>query len=82
MITEREITLAKSQATAIRDKVVSAKSTLESVNKNIQDYHDELVQLGIDVDNIEQSINDMEAKITEEYNECIKTINEWKTVLL
>lgn len=77
-ITEKEIMRLKNDALIIRDQVISAKSTLESVLKNIKNYEDELKQLNVEPDKIDETIKEMADEVTKIYTESLETINEWK----
>jgi len=72
----------KNEAMAIRDQVISAKSTYDSIVKNIESYKEELKQLGVDPDNADEKIKEMAEKSNQIYEDALKTINQWKETMV
>ncbi|MDF2841802.1 MAG: hypothetical protein K0R00_228 [Herbinix sp.] len=81
-ITENDILKVKNEALAIRDQVISAKSTLENVTTNIKNYEEELRQLDVDPDKIDEKIAEMSAQRDEIYTSSLQTINDWKSKMV
>lgn len=71
MVNEREILNLKKQAGDMRDSVIEAKATMKEVVSNINRYTEELKEKGIkNIDNAEEEINSMKAKMEELYSEA------------
>jgi uncharacterized coiled-coil DUF342 family protein len=81
-VTEKDIMRLKNEAMAIRDQVISAKSTYDSIVKNIESYKEELKQLGVDPDNADEKIKEMAEKSNQIYEDALKTINQWKETMV
>lgn len=77
-MTETEIIKLKNEALAIRDKIISAKSTMESVEKNIESYNRDLKELGVENGNAEEKIKEMTEEIEKIYEETSAKIASWK----
>lgn len=78
MKTEREILALKKEATELRDKVIQAKATYEEVVKNINNYENELKELGIDPEKVDEAIQEMENRIEELYQKARLKLDEWR----
>jgi chromosome segregation ATPase len=81
IVTEKDIMKTKNEAMALRDSVISAKSTLESVLSNIDSFKKELKELGVDTEDIQSHIDKMAEDVRTTYDECTATINQWKEAL-
>lgn len=80
-ITEKQILKLKEEVGEVRDKIISAKSTLESVEKNIKNYTKELEKLGVKEGEEDEAIEKLRAEIEKVYNESIALMDEWKEKL-
>ncbi|MCX8074142.1 MAG: hypothetical protein N2749_00960 [Clostridia bacterium] len=77
MRTEREILALKKEVTDLRDKIIQAKATYNEVIKNIENYENELRELGIDPEKTDDAIQEMENKIEELYQNAKSKLDEW-----
>lgn len=80
MRTEREILALKKEVTDLRDKIIQAKATYNEVVKNIENYENELKELGVNPNNVDEAIQDMESKIEELYQKAKSKLDEWNNV--
>ncbi len=80
-VTEKQILKLKEEVGEVRDKIISAKSTLESVEKNIKSYVKELEKLGVKEGEEEEAIKELKGEIDKIYNESVELMNEWREVL-
>lgn len=78
IITEQKLLQAKKEAGAIRDKIISAKSTMASVEKNISEHEVSLTELGVkDVNNVESTIEEILEQAKTNYNAATEIINSY-----
>jgi uncharacterized protein Yka (UPF0111/DUF47 family) len=75
--TEKQIIELKQQIQGIRDTVIQAKATMNEVIKNIEDCKNELKSLGVDPDNADEVIKEIEAEIDSLYNSSYQKIEKW-----
>lgn len=77
-ITEQQLLNLKRTASEVRDNALQAKATMKEVISSIENYKNELKQLGVsDVDNIDQEIAKAEEEIQKIYSEAAEKLKDW-----
>ena len=77
-ITEQQLLNLKRTASEVRDNALQAKATMKEVVSSIENYKNELKQLGINnVDNIDEEIAKAEEEIQKIYSEAAEKLKDW-----
>jgi uncharacterized protein YdcH (DUF465 family) len=75
--TEQQILNLKQQALDIRDTIIQAKGTMASVIKQIEDEKQNLINLGVNPNEVDESITSKEKEIVEKYDSALQKIQKW-----
>jgi uncharacterized protein YdcH (DUF465 family) len=75
--TEQQILNLKQQALDIRDTIIQAKGTMASVIKQIEDEKQNLINLGVNPNEVDEFITSKEKEIDEKYDSALQKIQKW-----
>lgn len=77
-ISEQQLLNLKRKASEVRDNAIQAKATMKEVVASIENYKNELRELGVrDLDNVDNEIAELEGKIEEIYKEAMDKLKDF-----
>lgn len=75
-VTQADLDKAKKVVRGYKDKLIEANTLLSEVDKNIDNYNNELRELGVDPDDADNYIKDNKMTIVDEFNSIVDKIND------